>query len=173
MARDESLKIYTPTEIQDTPFPQEGEAFFGSSQSSTGGNYSPETIQDNNFPDPRVAFELIGSALNTRSKKILAEFEFTPSGALQIGQYQSGVSGDIRISPNGIVARNDLGETTFSLDGTTGDAVFAGTIQTGTIISGLVIVGNNSIVIDGRNPSAPRFLLYNNGIPQILIGKRA
>lgn len=166
-------KVYNPTEIQDTPFPEEvGVADFATSQSSSNDNYSPQSTKDNDFPDPRVAFELIGKSLNTRSKRILAEFEFTPSGAIQIGQYQSGVSGDIRLSPNGIVARNDQGETTFALDGQTGDATFAGTIQAGTVIGGRVIVGNNTWVIDG-DPDAPRILLYNNGTPEILIGRRA
>ena len=166
-------KVYNPTEIQDAPFPEVvGNADFGTTQSTANDNYSPQSTKDNDFPDPRISFEVVGSALNTRSKKIIAEFQFTPSGAIQIGQYESGVSGDIRLSPNGIVARNDLGETTFALDGETGDAVFAGTIQAGTVIGGRVIVGNNTWVIDG-DPDAPRILLYNNGTPEILIGRRA
>lgn len=167
----DDLKVYTPNEIEDAPFPQQGQAVFAETQQTAGGSYSPKTTKDTSFPDPRIAYQTIGSALNTRSKKILAAFEFTPSGALQIGKYDPGVSGDVRISPNGIVARNDLGTETFALDGDTGDATFAGTIQTGTLISGRVIVGNNTWVIDG-DPDAPRILLYNNGIPEILIGER-
>lgn len=168
----DDLKLYTPTEIQDQPFPQEGEVQLATTQQTANDTYSPKTTKDSGFPDPRIAVELLSQALNTRSKKIIQPFEFTPSGAIQIGKYESGVSGDIRLSPAGIVARNSLGSETFALDGETGDAVFAGTIQTGAIVSGLVIVGNNSIVIDGRDASAPRFLLYNNGIPSILLGVR-
>jgi len=168
---DNDLKVYTPTEIEDTPFPVEGQASFATTQQTAQGNYTPKTTKEVDFPDLRVAHEVIGSALNTRSKKILAALEFTPSGALQIGKFEPNVSGDIRISPTGIVARNMLGDTTFILDGDTGDAIFAGTIQTGTIISGRVVVGNNTWIIDG-DPDAPRILLYNNGIPEILIGER-
>lgn len=167
----DDLKVYTPTEIEDTPFPQEGDAILATSQQTAGGNYSPKTTKDIDFPDLRVAFELLSSSLNTRSKKILSAFEFTPSGALQIGKYQQGESGDIRISPNGIVARNDLGNQTFVLDGDTGDAIFAGTIQSGTLIAGRVVIGNNTWIIDG-NSVTPQMVLYNNDLPNILIGER-
>lgn len=165
------LKVYTPSEIEETPFPQEGQASFQTTQSTSNETYSPKTTKEVDFPDRRVAHEVLSAALNTRSKKILQPFEFTQSGALQIGNYQEGVNGDIRISGAGIVARNSLGSNTFVLDSETGDAFFAGTIQTGTLISGLVVVGNNSIILDG-DANSPRILLYNNDIPEILIGER-
>ena len=167
----DDLKVYTPTEIDETPFPQEGEVSYDSTQKTSNETYSPKVTQDVPFPDLRIAHEVLSSALNTRSKKIMQPFEFTPSGALQIGKYQEGISGDVRVSPDGIVARNMLGSNTFVLDGDTGDAFFAGTSQAGTVISGRVIVGNNTWVIDG-DALAPRILLYNNGIPEILIGER-
>lgn len=168
----EDLKVYTPTETEDTPFPQEGVAQFGESQQTAGQSYSPKTTQDVNFPDPRIAFEVISRSLNTRSKKILQEFTLTEFGGLRIGKYQEGVSGEVLITGGGLVARNSLGNETIAIDGESGDAVFAGTIQTGAIIAGRVIVGNNTWVIDG-DADAPRILLYNNGIPEILIGRRA
>ena len=82
------------------------------------------------------------------------------------------MSGEVLITGGGLVARNSLGNETIAIDGESGDAVFAGTIQTGAIIAGRVIVGNNTWVIDG-DADAPRILLYNNGIPEILIGRRA
>jgi len=83
----------------------------------------------------------VDDTLSTASKTILDEFTFGVSGALQIGTYSNGVSGDIRISPNGILGRNSAGDTTFSIDGTTGDATFGGTLVAasgtfGTITSG-------------------------------------
>lgn len=168
----DDLKVYTPSEVPDAPFPLEGEATFATTGSTSNETYTPRETKDQSFPDPRIAYEIIGRSLNTRSKKIMANFEFTKSGALQIGEYTPGVNGDIKISPNGIVARNSLGNETLAIDGETGDAVFAGTIQTGTIISGTVIVGDNTWVITG-DPDNPRMLLYNNGIPEILIGRRA
>lgn len=67
--------------------------------------------------------------LNTSTKTILDAFTFGASGALQIGTYSFGVSGDVRISPNGIVGRNSANQTTFSIDGTTGNAAFTGTVN--------------------------------------------
>lgn len=168
---NENLTVYTPNEIEDTPFPQEGQVSYDTTQKTANDTYSAKETEDVPFPDLRIAHEVLSSALNTRSRNILAPFEFTPSGALQIGKYQAGVSGDVRISGNGIVARNSLGNNTFVLDSETGDAFFAGTIQAGTVISGRIIVGNNTWIIDG-DPLTPRILLYNNGIPEILIGER-
>lgn len=75
----------------------------------------------------------IDDRLDTAAKNILAEFNFGVSGALQIGTYVSGTSGDIRISPNGIVGRDKNGNDTFTIDGTTGSASFSGSIAASTI----------------------------------------
>jgi len=162
-------KIYYPKTIEDTPFPlQEGAVQFDIDQKTSNDKYGAKEVKSRDFPTRRVAYELLGSALNTRSRKILAEFEFTQTGAIQIGDYKSGESGDIRISPNGIVARNSSGLTTFAIDGDTGDATFKGTVQTGAIISGLLVLGDNDIAIDGEYK---RMVFYDNGIPAIVIGE--
>lgn len=70
----------------------------------------------------------IDDRLNTDAKQILSDFTFGVSGALQIGVYSPAVSGDIRIAPTGIVARNSSNITTFALNGTTGAATFGGTL---------------------------------------------
>lgn len=162
-------KVYKPQEIDDSPLPgQVVPAGFSVASPGTKESSEPSSIKENRLPSPRIALELLSSSLNTKSKKILAEFEFTESGALQIGKYQNGVSGDLKISPNGIVARNDAGITTFAIDGTTGNAVFKGEVQAGSLISGKVIVGDNRVIIDGGNS---RILVYDDdGIPRILIG---
>jgi hypothetical protein len=165
-------KVYTPETISDAPFPSEQKSGdLGVTQSVSGGGqvYGAQKIADQGFPAKRTAVELISSALNTKSKKILAEFEFTESGALQIGKYENGVSGDVRITPNGITARDFTGVTTFALDGTTGSAVFKGSIQSGAVITGEVIVGNNAVVVDGSNPNGGQILI-GFPIPQIHIG---
>lgn len=164
-------KVYTPEVIDENPIPgSEGVVSFVESQSTnqTTGQTSPASIKEQLIPTKKVATELLSSALNTRSRKIIQEFQFTPSGAIQIGNYQEGDHGDIRISPDGIVARNRFGDTTFSLDGDDGSAVFAGTIQAGTLISGAVAVGDGNILIDG---ATRRMLFYDaDGIPSIVIG---
>jgi hypothetical protein len=164
------IKVYSQETIQDAAFPVE-QTTTTESESTTGASakvYTPVEIQEQSMPQPRIAVELLSTQLNTRTAKILAEFGFTPSGAIQVGIFQNGVSGDIRISPNGIVARDISGNTTFALDGDTGDATFAGTVQAGTLISGAVAVGDGSILIDG---STKRMVFYDdNNIPVIIIG---
>jgi len=111
--------VYYNETIDDQPITSENvltsEVTSESNSSTTpSGN---TTISDASTPTQRIAFEVISTALNTKSKKILQAFEFTQSGALQIGVYEPGVSGDIRLSPTGIVARDSAGLTTFALDG--------------------------------------------------------
>jgi hypothetical protein len=161
-------KVYTPATISDNPFPNGEVLDLGATQTTGGGNYSSEKINDQPLPAKKIAVELIGSALNTRSRKILGEFQFTQSGSIQVGAYENGVSGEIKISPNGIVAIDTSGMTSFALDGTTGSAVFRGTVQAGTLISGAVAVGDGDILIDGETK---RMIFYDDaGIPVIIIG---
>ena len=166
MAEDQ---VFHAEIIEENPFPTEGGVVaFDTSQQRSDGEYSAETIKPQPLPTRKVAYEVIGSALNTKSRKILAEFEFTQSGAIQIGKYENGVSGDLRLTPAGITARNSSGTTTLAVDVDTGSAVFMGEIQAGAIITGLVSVGDNNIVIDGDNR---RMVFYDeNDIPVILIG---
>jgi hypothetical protein len=166
MADDQ--KVYYPETIQDSPMPnQDLVTSLDTSQETAGEVYGSKTIKQQPLPTKRIAIEVIGNALNTKSRKILAEFEFTQTGAIQVGSYQNGVSGDIKISPNGIVARDQTGATTFAIDGTTGDAVFKGTVQTGTLISGQVIVGNNNVIIDGENQ---RIIINDGQYDRVILG---
>lgn len=160
-------KVFRPEEIQDQPFPGQGEADLSTSQKTGGEVYSQKEIKDQPIPTKRIAVEVISSALNTKSKKILGEFEFTEHGAIQIGKYTPGVSGDLRLTPDGLTARDLAGLSTFAIDGTTGNAVFRGTVQAGTLISGAVAVGSGDILIDG---ATRRMIFYNGGIPSIVIG---
>lgn len=167
----ENEKLYTPEVIESNPFPgQENTVDFNVTQQAnqTTGIYGPATTKEQLVPTKKVAVELLSDKLNTKTRKILGTFQFTPSGAIQIGNYQEGDYGDIRISPVGIVARNRTGLQTFALDGESGDAVFAGEIQAGSLVSGAVAVGDGNILIDG---ATKRMLFYDaNGIPNIVIG---
>lgn len=164
----EKIKIFTPETISDQPFPLNENEYLSVSQNTGGNTYSAKKVGDSSFPRPKVAVELLSTSLNTRSKKILAEFEFTQYGAIQIGDYTDGESGDIKISRNGIVARDSTGSTTFALDGTTGDATFAGTIQTGALVAGIVVVGDNGVTLDGERPA----IFVNDGSnDRVLLGK--
>lgn len=157
-------KVYTPETISENPFPpQDGMLPLGETQSidRSTQSYSSEKIKQQPFPKKVVAVELLANALNTRSRKIMQPFEFTPSGAIQIGNYQEGETGDIRISPNGIVARNIGGYNTLVIDGLTGDITMIGTLQAGSVIAGQVIVGNNTWVIDGDSDT-PNIALYDD-----------
>ena len=172
-------KVYHQEVIQDAPFPTEGVAEFGSSQSSNKDTYYPNEIPDTSFPEIKTANELLSASLNTKSRKILGEFKFTRYGAIQVGEFQQDVSGDIRITPNGITARNKTGidgTNTFVLDGTTGNAYFLGTISASTFESDNVLTGQIDVGvaaggayvrIDGANN---RIIVHDGSYPRIVIG---
>ena len=165
----EKEKVFFPETIENNPLPIQGEVItFDESQKTSNDEFENTNIKAQPLPTRKIAHEVIGRALNTKSRKILGEFQFSQFGAMQVGVFTVGVSGDIRISPNGIVGRNSSGLNTFTLDGETGDATFRGTIQTGALIAGVVSVGDDNIVIDGEER---RMVFYDeNDVPVILIG---
>lgn len=162
-------KVYKPATIEEQPFPgltQTG--FFNDSETTTSkSTYNPKTVQDRPIPQKIISHETIGQSLNTKSKKILQEFGFTESGAIAIGKFLQAISGDIRITPNGIVARDSSGNITFALDGDTGNATFAGELRSGSSITGRIQVGNN-VVIDGEGDGSIT-VVDDNGVQSTVI----
>lgn len=159
-------KNYEPEVVQDNPFPGEVVQSVSSETQGSDGNFAPTVMKEKNLPKKRTAVELLSTALNTRSKKILQEFQLEQSGGIQIGNFQDGETGDVRITPNGLTGRNNSGIVTFGLD-TDGNLVLIGEIRSGSVITGEVIVGNNSVIIDGEN----RNIIINDGVTdRILIG---
>lgn len=128
---DDIGKVYTATVTPDTAFPTPAveQTSTTTTQTTANDTYSPTNTQDTPFPVPVIAQETVSQTLNTKTKKILAEYNFTPSGAIGIGKFQAGVSGDVRITPNGIIARNISGDSTITIDGDTGDVTVRGTIE--------------------------------------------
>lgn len=92
--------------------------------------------------------DVINAKLDTQAKTILGSFSFGASGAIQIGTYSAGVSGDVKISPNGILGRNKDNVTTFSIDATTGDATFGGTLAAAAGTLGAITIGTNAFHVD-------------------------
>lgn len=134
-------QVYTPETMADTPFPQSDQQSASVTQSTTNQVYGQASTVDTALPTPQIASQVLGDTLNTTSKKILQEFTFTKTGALQMGDFQQGISGDLRIDEFGIVARNKGGDITISVDGDTGNAVFAGIISALSVISGQITLG--------------------------------
>jgi hypothetical protein len=144
--------IFHPKVVEDTPLPGQTGVSFDSSQKSSKDTYSPQVQSAQDIPIKKTAQELLSSSLNTKSRSIIGVYQFTESGAIKIGNFVFGQSGEILISPSGITARNKAGETTLAVDGETGDAIFKGIIQSGALITGRIVVGEDEgVVIDGEN----------------------
>ncbi len=162
-------KVYTPEVVEENPFPGgvEPTTF---TPANPAGTYTPTTQKAKSFPVKKAAVELLSTALNTRSRKVLGSFDLEQSGGFQVGKFEEGISGEMAITPNGLAARNSAGLYTIVIDAETGNAIFAGELRSGTLITGDIIVGNNTWIISG-DPDYPSIKLYNNGIPEIVIGE--
>ena len=131
------LKIFFPNSIKDKPVYGFST---GSSSETKDTALSPNSISSTSIPTPTLASDVVGISLNTQARQILGGYTFGQVGALAVGKYINGVSGDIRISPSGIVGRNSSGTNTFTIDGVTGDATFLGTVTaTAGLIGGFTI----------------------------------
>src|SRR5574337_1059149 len=97
---DQTVKNYNPITIPDTPLP-------GLTTPAIIDNTSsdPITTADTPLPQVNVSQQTISDSLNTLSKRILKEYQFAQAGALAIGTYVNGVSGDLRLTPDGLTAR--------------------------------------------------------------------
>lgn len=157
---DSTNRVYLPDTIDQQPLPVDEQVIIPagptteSSSSPTTSKTTeikqtePQTIRTRPLPFMDFATEVLSSSLNTKSQKILGRYTFGQLGAIQIGNYELDATGDIRITPSGITARNSAGATTFSLDGETGDASFAGTVSAGAIIaSDRIYLGADGIYI--------------------------
>lgn len=96
--------------------------------STIGNGLLQSTVSDSIDKKGNYIADVINTKIDTSAKNILGAFTFGASGALQIGTYVNGVTGDIRISPAGIIARNTAGVNTITIDGTTGALTLVGTI---------------------------------------------
>lgn len=139
-------KVYSQEVVPSNPFPGQPLLTTPTTQSNPSGVFTQTETKNKVFPTKRTAVELLSTALNTRSRKILEEFQLQQSGGLRIGDFQEGISGDLKITPNGITARDRAGLTTFAIDGTDGSAVFRGSVQAADFIiadeNGLVSAAN-------------------------------
>jgi hypothetical protein len=166
-----------PQTIIDQEIPLLDGGFIETAGSASSGSdtsiQEPEKIADAKTPRRVLAEEALSSSLNTETKTILAEYTFESLGAISIGQYVNGVSGAIKISPDGIVGININGVTTFAIDGTTGDATFAGNISADQITAGTFTaamnVGSGGVIIDGANQ---RIIINDGTNDRVLIGKQ-
>ncbi len=147
-------KIYSPEVIPDAPFPQSMPTNQAQPQTIQGGITGQQIIQSQPLPLPQNADNVISPRLDTKTKQILAAFTFAPTGALRIGDFRAGRSGEVDIDPNGIIAKDINGDTTFALDGEDGSAVFAGQLASGTLLTGEIVVGNTVIEPAGLRFSA-------------------
>jgi len=162
-------KVFTQEVIQETPFPGEPEVIAPMAQPNPIGTFTPPTVKEKSLPKKRTAVELLSTALNTRSRKILEEFELQQSGGLKIGDFKEGVSGDVRITPNGLTGRNIAGLVTFALD-TDGNLALVGELRAGSTVTGQVVVGNNRVIIDVDDGGQPSIIVSDGSNDRILIG---
>lgn len=161
-------EVYYPETIEDQALPNTGSVNVPAM--SQGSNpYGQETSKpltdlDQRFPSRIIAAETVSKSLDTRTKRIKDGFTFAKHGAIRIGEYVNGVSGEIAITPNGLTALNVNGEQTLAIDGATGDATFKGVVQAGSFIA-----GDSAVKIEG-DANNGRIVVFTSGVPSVVIG---
>lgn len=160
--------VYYPHEIEDK---QLGDTYEDSGDDNLGKTYSTEiykplTDLDRKFPSRVVAQETLSQSLDTRAKRIRGEYQFSKEGAIIVGGYEAGTSGEVAISPDGITAKNVNNETTFSIDGTTGDAVLKGQVKAGSFVSDgdVTIQGTGAFVVNDGTYNVLRLGYFSGGL---------
>ena len=138
----------------------------GTNTADVAGVYYPEVIQSQ-MHESVTAQNLVSTSLDTLQRRILSNYGFSQTGSIQIGRYVSGQSGDIRISPNGIVGRNSTGSTTFTLDGTSGDLTLAGYVKA---LGGSYASSSTGARVEILNPNEPNvgFHIFDNSGNDVL-----
>lgn len=129
--------ILKPTVIEEVSFPEiQQTTTVPTGSGGTKEVLTPNAEEGKSFPPASIARTVIADSFDTQSRRILSDYTFGEYGSISIGKFEPGVSGDIKISPAGIVTRNKNGETTITLDATTGDGTFRGTLAAGSLIAG-------------------------------------
>jgi hypothetical protein len=167
----DAVRIYKPQTEEELALPVENQTtVLSSSGKSTTQVLKPQE-ESESLPAQKIAYAVISESIDTQKRRILGQFEFGEMGAIRIGKYKQGESGEILITPNGITAVNQTGNTTLTIDGTTGNATFRGTIQANSVVGGSVRVGTGSgnagVFIDGGNN---RITVHDGTHPRIVIG---
>jgi len=152
-----SVKIIQPPLIEIPPLGNQENIFSNgsSSRKSSDGTQTGQEIQIKSLPNPEHAREVISKRLDTVAGQITAGFEFSESGAIRISSENTG---KIEITGDGVTAINQTGETTFFLDGRNGDAVFAGELAAGSVMTGKIDMGADGYIIGG-DTSTYRWIL--------------
>lgn len=137
-----------PTEIVDQPVALLSGEFSQATGSNAGGSNetTPDTIPNVRVPQLNIAASVVSDSIDTQARAIKGTYTFDQMGAIQIGDYVSGVSGQILISPAGLVATNSSGVNTVTIDGTTGNATFIGTITASNFIGGTIAIGSGNTI---------------------------
>jgi hypothetical protein len=145
-----TIKILQPPVIEVRPLTAQRQMFVSQDKTETkaGVSQTPDTGY-RSLPPPQHAHEVVSNRLDTAAGKVKGLLEFTKYGALKIGKYEEGETGEIVITGDGITAININNKTTFNLDGRNGDATFAGELAAGGIITGKIDMGKDGYIIGG------------------------
>jgi hypothetical protein len=146
------VKIIQPPVIEVTPLQTATSDMYvnevSSPSTSKSVNDAP-TLNYRSLPRPEHAKEVISNKLDTLIGKIKQTLEFTHYGALKIGKFIEGETGEITITGDGITATDIKGRPTFGLNGQNGDAYFSGELAAKSIITGRIDIGRDGYIIGG------------------------
>lgn len=162
---------YEPSTIVDQPVPLISGGTTEASGSNSGEDgITTKVIQDKVIPKTIIAVDVTSDSLDTQTRAIKGSYSFEQMGALQIGSFASGLTGQILISPDGIVALDKTGASTITVDGITGDVTIKGTLRSGSVITGAIISGDITVGGTG-NGDGQIHVLDDSNVEKVTIDK--
>lgn len=145
MKTDTKLKTKTPVEIVDRALPDAQTPASIGNVKHTKKLYSPAEIREESLPERVVAEELINKHINSNTRQFLGQWKFGAKGSFKLGNYVNGIHGQMLLSPDGLVMKNQAGVESLKLDPVTGTIAFTDYTPVWSSTGTAPAIGNGSI----------------------------
>lgn len=145
MKTDTKLKTKTPVEIVDRALPDAQTPANIGNVKHTKELYSPAEIREESLPERVIAEELINQYINSNTRQFLGQWKFGIKGSFKLGNYVNGTHGQMLLSPDGLVMKNQAGVESLKLDPVTGTIAFTDYTPVWSSTGTAPAIGNGSI----------------------------
>lgn len=143
--KNDKLKTQSPVEIVDRPLPGAEYPAEVGDVTSKKDIFEPGSIRDQDIPERVIARELISESFDSHARQFLDQFRFGAKGSLKIGNYVNGTYGQMLLSNDGLVMKNQAGVESLKLDPVTGTIAFADYTPVWSSTGTAPAIGNGSI----------------------------
>lgn len=145
MDKKDKVKTISPFTIVDRELPQGEDPAYVKEITSKKDIYTPAEINEEQLPKRETANNVVSVAFDTVIRKFLNQFTFGNHGSLKIGNYVNGTYGQMLLSNDGLVMKNQAGVESLKLDPVTGTIAFTDYTPVWSSTGTAPAIGNGSI----------------------------